>query len=86
MKFDWIEAIVGINEEVCLDLYQENHMTIIQMFFIINLHGSFSLSQIAQGSTHCFGMFIEFYKFMTQDNHLSYVKGLYWLQFICFAS
>jgi hypothetical protein len=48
VKFDWIETIVGVNEEVCLDLYQENHMTIIQMFFIINLHGPFSLSHIRE--------------------------------------
>jgi hypothetical protein len=48
VKFDWIEGIVGINEEVFLDLYQENHMTIIQMFIIINLHSSFSLSHIRE--------------------------------------
>ncbi len=46
MKFDWIKTIVGVNEEVILDLYQENHMTIIQMCFIINHHGSFCLSHI----------------------------------------
>jgi hypothetical protein len=34
LKFDWIETIVGVNEEVILYLYQENHMTIINVFLL----------------------------------------------------
>ncbi len=43
-KIDWIEAIVGVNEKALLSLHQYNRILVIQMSFVINLHGSFLLT------------------------------------------
>jgi hypothetical protein len=46
VKFEWIEAIVSMNEETLLKLLHENRIPLIQKLLDINIHGSFSLSPI----------------------------------------
>jgi hypothetical protein len=46
VKSEWIEAIVGMNEETLLKLLHENHIQLIQKLLDINTHSSFSLSPI----------------------------------------
>jgi phage pi2 protein 07 len=46
MKSEWIEAVIGINEEALLKLLHENHIQLIQKLLDINIHSSFSLNPI----------------------------------------
>jgi hypothetical protein len=46
VKSEWIETIVGINEEALLKLLHENRIHFIHKLSNINIHGSFSLSPI----------------------------------------
>jgi hypothetical protein len=46
MKFEWIEVVININEEVLLKLLHENRISIIHKLLNINVHNSFSLNLI----------------------------------------
>ncbi len=48
VKSNQIEAIVGVNEEALFDLHRQNCILVIQVFFVVNFHWSFSLSCIEE--------------------------------------
>jgi hypothetical protein len=43
VTFEWIEAIVDINEKALLKLLHENHIQLTQKLLDINIHDSFSI-------------------------------------------
>ncbi len=43
VPFEWIEAIVNINEKALLKLLHENHIQLTQKLLDINIHDSFSI-------------------------------------------